>query len=162
MAVRTDSHTRGCSPVPGLSDRQRQRRSLQAPSTSPGWSALMVAKTVGSTPRESPSGCHWAATLHTTSWLSLLSVGVERRGGLGECSEEPAWQERACMQNSRNVKQLSSTIDIYIYRIHVGVTHSALALPWYGTKWCWLGDWRVLLSRDIWMTVVIYTRHILG
>ena len=75
----------------------------------------MVAKTVGSTPKESPSGYQWAATLHTTSWLSSLSVGVERRGGLGEGSEEPAWQERACMQNSRNVKQLSSTIDIYIH-----------------------------------------------
>ena len=53
----------------------------------------MMAKTVGSTPRKTPSGYHWAATLHTTSWLSSLSVGVERTR-LGEGSGEPATQER--------------------------------------------------------------------
>ena len=78
--------------MPGPRDSQRRRRSLQAPSTSPGWSALMVVKTGDSTPRESPSGCHWAATLHTTSWFSSLSVGVER--GLWEGSGEPAIQEK--------------------------------------------------------------------
>ena len=45
----------------------------------------MVAKTAGSTPRESPSGYHWAATLHTTAgWLALAQLVELVKCGDGE------------------------------------------------------------------------------
>ena len=79
-ALRTDCHTRGCSPVPDPLDSHSWNMSRQACLTLWGLSARMESRTAAPTSRNTPISYHWAATLHTTSWLSSSSVGAERMG----------------------------------------------------------------------------------
>ena len=88
-AVRTDCHTRGCSPVPEPRDSHSWNMAQHACLTLWGLSARMVSRTDDSTSRNTPTSYHWPATLRTTCRLSLLSVGAEGRGSR-EGSEEPA------------------------------------------------------------------------
>ena len=119
-ALRMDHHSRGCSPVPGPRDSHSWNMARHACLTLWGLSARMVSRTAAPTSKNNPTSYHQAAILHTTRWLSSLSVGVERRG-LSGASEQPACTagEGRYAEYRRDIA--SSAIHMLPFHCHVGV-----------------------------------------